>query len=65
MTENKRKCKYCKHLLINLIGTSQTCTKLNTIIPMDDNACADFEFSEKKYNQIQRYLNEEARGKIH
>lgn len=53
MTE--KKCKYCKKLLINLVGTSQTCLKLNTIVHMEDIGCVDFEFSQKRYNQITEY----------
>lgn len=53
VTENKHKCKYCKQLLFNLVGLSQTCTKLGIIVHMDDESCTDFEFSEKRYKQME------------
>ena len=49
MTENKRLCKYCKHLLINLQGTTQTCTFIEKYVHIEDKGCMDFEFSEKRY----------------
>lgn len=58
MTENKHKCKYCKFIVFNLIGLEQTCTKLGTIVSMDNDSCIDFEFSERRYKQIKRYLKE-------
>ena len=58
MTEKKRLCKYCKHLLINLQGTTQTCTFLRILVPMENEGCADFEFSQKRYNQITEYEKE-------
>ena len=58
MIENKRLCKYCKHLLINLQGTTQTCTFLRILVPMENEGCADFEFSEKRYKRIIEYEKE-------
>lgn len=52
---SKRKCKYCKKLLIHLVGKSQNCLKLGIIVNMDDDACMDFEFSQKRYDQITEY----------
>ena len=52
---SKRKCKYCKKLLINLVGESQTCLKLDIIVNMNNDACMDFEFSQKRYDQITEY----------
>ena len=53
----KKKCKYCKKLLINIVGTSQTCLKSNTIVHMEDIGCVDFEFSQERYDQITEYEN--------
>ena len=53
MTE--KKCKYCKKLLINLIGPFQTCLKSNTMVCMEDVGCIDFEFSQKRYDRITEY----------
>lgn len=47
-----KKCKYCHELLINLVGTSQTCLKRNAIVHMEDKGCADFEFDPKRYDRI-------------
>ena len=58
MTENKRLCKYCKHLLIHLIGTTQTCTFSGEFVHMEDEGCVDFEFSEKRYKRITEYEKE-------
>lgn len=58
MTENKRLCKYCKHLLIYLIGTTQTCTFFEKYVHMEDEGCVDFEFSEKRYKRITEYEKE-------
>ena len=52
------KCKYCKHLLINLVGQSQTCLKLDVIVDMENDACMDYEFSQKRYDQITEYEKE-------
>lgn len=52
---SKRKCKYCKKLLINLVGESQTCLKLDIIVNMNNDACMDFEFSQKRYDQITEF----------
>ena len=56
MTDSK--CKYCKHLLIHLIGQSQTCLKLDIIVNMENDACMDYEFSQKRYDQITEYEKE-------
>ncbi|MBQ2635387.1 MAG: hypothetical protein IJJ11_07845 [Methanosphaera sp.] len=52
------KCKYCKHLLINLVGPSQTCLKLNITVDRETDACMDYEFSQKAYDREQRYEKE-------
>ena len=56
MTESK--CKYCKKLLINLVGKSQTCLKLNVIVDMEKDGCMDYEFSQKRYDSITEYEKE-------
>lgn len=58
MTKNKRLCKYCKHLSIHLVGTIQTCRFLEKFVNMEDEGCADFEFSVKRYERITKYEKE-------
>lgn len=47
-----RKCKYCKHLLINLVSlTTQTCWLSKDIVNVEE-VCNEFEFSERRYKRI-------------
>lgn len=54
MTEKQlRKCKYCKHLLVNLVSaTTQTCWLSRYTVNVDE-VCNDFEFNEKRYKRLQ------------
>ena len=46
----KYKCKYCKHLLINLdSSTTQTCWLSHNLVNIED-VCEKFEFSQKLYD---------------
>lgn len=58
MTEDKRLCKYCKHLLVHLVGTTQTCKLLEKFVNMEDEGCEGFEFSEKRYERTNEYEKE-------
>jgi hypothetical protein len=52
MTEKRlRKCKYCKHLLINLASTTQTCWLLKCKVDVEG-VCEDFEFSVIRYKNL-------------
>lgn len=46
----KRKCKYCKHLLVNLdSSTIQTCWLSHNSVDVEG-VCEKFEFSQKRYD---------------
>lgn len=53
MTEKRlRKCKYCKHLLINLASTTtQTCWLSKYMVNVEE-VCNDFEFSVRRYKNL-------------
>lgn len=50
-----RKCKYCKHLLVNLdSSTIQTCWLSHDFVDVEG-ACEKFEFSQKRYDGYNKY----------
>lgn len=51
----KRKCKYCKHLLVNLDSSIiQTCWLSYNAVDVEG-ACEKFEFSQKRYDRYNKY----------
>lgn len=55
----KQKCKYCKHLLVNLdSSTTQTCWLSYKLVDVES-VCDEFEFSEKMYNDYNKVIDDE------
>lgn len=53
---SKYKCKYCKHLLVNLdSSTIQTCWLSHNFVDVED-VCDEFEFSKKRYDGYNKWL---------
>ena len=55
----KHKCKYCEHLLVNLdSSTTQTCWLSYNLVNVE-NVCEKFEFSQKLYDGYNKGDNDE------
>lgn len=53
------RCKYCKHLLVNLdSSTTQTCWLSHNFVNVED-VCEKFEFSQKLYDGYNKCDNDE------